>query len=138
MGSCPLNIAMIFLMRESNHPTILERKTKRLNKELGRHDLHSQLEMRLPPRQVLARSIVRPAKFLFRSPIAFLISLYVSIVYGTLYLLFTTIPDVFQNTYGFEIQYTGLAYLGLGLGMFLALGVVIKFNDRTVLHMRSK
>jgi hypothetical protein len=55
-----------------------------------------------------------------------------------LYLLFTTIPDVFQNTYGFEIQYTGLAYLGLGLGMFLALGVVMKFNDRTVLHMRNK
>jgi hypothetical protein len=138
MGSCPLNIAMIFLMRESNHSTVLERKTKRLNKQLGRQDLRSQLAMRLPPRQVLARSIVRPTKFLFRSPIAFLISLYVSIVYGTLYLLFTTIPDVFQNTYGFEIQYTGLAYLGLGLGMFLALGVVMKFNDRTVLHMRNK
>lgn len=138
MGSGPLNIIMIFFMHESNHPTILERKTKRLKKELGRPNLHSQLEMRLPPRQVLARSIVRPVKFLFRSPIAFLISLYVSILYGTLYLLFTTIPDVFQNTYHFEIQYTGLAYTGLGLGMFLALFLVIKFNDRTVLHLRSK
>jgi len=104
MFSGPLNVVMIFFMRESNHPTILETKTKRLKKELGRDDLHSQLEMRLPPREVLARSIVRPVKvsdvikkgkfrsgsliewsqFLFRSPIAFLISLYVSVVYGTL------------------------------------------------------
>ncbi|KAL5384265.1 hypothetical protein DPSP01_005409 [Paraphaeosphaeria sporulosa] len=138
MGSGPLNIAMIFCMRESNHPTILSRKTIRLRKSLHRPDLRSHLEIHLPPRQLLARSIVRPAKFLFRSPIAFLISLYVSIVYGTLYLLFTTIPDVFQNTYDFEIQYTGLAYLGLGLGMFLALALVVKFNDRTVLRLRNK
>ena len=27
-------------------------------------------------------------------------------------LLFTTIPDVFQDIYGFSIQYTGLAYIG--------------------------
>ncbi|KAJ4297846.1 hypothetical protein N0V90_005742 [Kalmusia sp. IMI 367209] len=138
MGSGPLNVVMFFFMKESNHPTILERKTRRLKKELGREDLHSHLEMRLPPRQVLARSIVRPVKFLSRSPIAFLISLYISIVYGTLYLLITTIPDVFQNTYHFETQYTGLAYLGLGVGMFMALGPVVKFNDRTVMRLRSK
>ncbi|KAF2792782.1 MFS multidrug transporter [Melanomma pulvis-pyrius CBS 109.77] len=130
MGSGPLNIAMFMFMKESNHPTILEKKTKRLKKELGRDDLHSHLEMRLPPREVLARSIVRPIKFLFRSPIAFLISLYVSVVYGTLYLLFTTIPDVFQNTYHFSVQYTGLAYL--------ALGFIMKYNDRNVVRMREK
>ncbi|KAF2708406.1 MFS general substrate transporter [Pleomassaria siparia CBS 279.74] len=138
MGSGPLNIAMFVFMQESNHPTILKRKTRRLKKELGRNDLHSHLEMRLPPREVLARSIARPVKFLFRSPIAFLISLYVSVVYGTLYLLFTTIPNVFQNTYHFSVQYTGLAYLGLGLGMFIALGLIMKFNDRSVIRMRDK
>lgn len=69
MGSGPLNIAMFMFMKESNHPTILERKTKRLKKELGRDDLHSHLEMRLPPREVLARSIVRPIKVLhYRLP----------------------------------------------------------------------
>jgi hypothetical protein len=62
MFSGPLNVAMILFMRESNHPTILERKTRRLKKELSRPDLRSQLEMQLPPREVLARSIVRPIK----------------------------------------------------------------------------
>jgi MFS family permease len=65
MGSGPLNIAMFVFMQESNHPTILERKTKRMKKELGRDDLHSHLEMRLPPQDVLARSIVRPVKVYF-------------------------------------------------------------------------
>jgi hypothetical protein len=62
VASGPVNILMLFLMQESNHPTILENKTRRLRKELGREDLHSHLEMRMPPRQVLARSLVRPAK----------------------------------------------------------------------------
>lgn len=62
MGSGPCNILMVFLMKESNHPTVLAKKTNRLKKELGRDDLHSQLETRLPPREVLARSIVRPVK----------------------------------------------------------------------------
>lgn len=69
MGSGPTNILMMFFMRESNHPTILANKTKRLKKELGRDDLHSQLEMRLPPREVLARSIVRPVKVSNISPL---------------------------------------------------------------------
>ena len=62
MANVPLNILMFIFMRESNHPTILEKKTQRLRIELGRDDLHSQLEMRMPPRQVLTRSLIRPIK----------------------------------------------------------------------------
>jgi hypothetical protein len=62
MVTVPTNVLMFFFMRESNHPTILEKKTRRLRKELGREDLRSQLEIKLPPRQVLTRSLVRPVK----------------------------------------------------------------------------
>lgn len=62
MATGPLNILMFFFMQESNHPTILEKKAARLRKELKRDDLRSQLEMKLPPRQVLSRSLVRPIK----------------------------------------------------------------------------
>jgi hypothetical protein len=37
---------------------------------------------------------------------------YISMVYGILYLWFTTIPTVFQDTYGWKASMTGLAYLG--------------------------
>lgn len=62
MATIPINILMFIFMKESNHPTILEKKTRHLRKELGRNDLRSQLEMKLPPRQVLTRSLVRPMK----------------------------------------------------------------------------
>lgn len=62
MVTVPVNVLMFWYLRESNHPTILERKTRRLRKDLGRDDLHSQLEMKLPPREVLVRSLMRPMK----------------------------------------------------------------------------
>ncbi|OAK98192.1 MFS general substrate transporter [Phaeosphaeriaceae sp. SRC1lsM3a] len=138
MVTVPVNVLMFWYLRESNHPTILERKTRRLRKDLGRDDLHSQLEMKLPPREVLVRSLMRPMKFLFKSPIILIVALYVSTVYGILYLMLATIPSVFQDIYHFEVQYTGLAYLGLGFGQFTALGFMVKYNDKKVIKLRDE
>ena len=44
--------------------------------------------------------------------------MFMAIVYGYLYLLFTTITEVFEGQYGFSPGIVGLTYLGLGLGMF--------------------
>jgi multidrug resistance protein len=62
MVSGPFNLLMFFFMKESNHSTILQRKTDRLRKELGREDLHSQLEIRMSSGELLVKSIVRPLK----------------------------------------------------------------------------
>lgn len=43
------------------------------------------------------------------------------ILYGYLYLLFTTFTLVFQGTYGFSESIVGLTYLGIGIGMFIGL-----------------
>jgi hypothetical protein len=42
-------------------------------------------------------------------------------IYGILYLLFTTISSVFIGKYGFSQGSSGLAFLGLGVGMMLGL-----------------
>jgi len=47
-----------------------------------------------------------------------------SVVYGLLYLLFTTITGVFISSYGWSPEICGLAYTGVGLGFFLSLAVV--------------
>jgi len=44
---------------------------------------------------------------LSRSPIVFLIAIYIAVVYGCLYLLLTTITEVFQKTYHWSIQISG-------------------------------
>ena len=99
-GAITLN-AFVF-MSESYHPIILARKTKRLIKETGNTNLRSRLASDKTPRETFAISIVRPCKMLLFSPIVLLLSVYTAVVYGYLYLLFTTISGVFMEQYGFS------------------------------------
>ena len=74
-------LATLILLRESYAPVLLERKAKRLGKETGKH-LRSKLATPGNPREYMIQSMVRPFRLLFRSPIVFIISLYMSLVYG--------------------------------------------------------
>lgn len=65
----------------------------------------------------------------------FLLSLYMAMVYGLLYLLFTTVTGVFISTYHWQPDICGLAYIGLGIGFFLGIAVVAKISDATVVKM---
>ncbi|EJF56590.1 MFS general substrate transporter [Dichomitus squalens LYAD-421 SS1] len=42
------------------------------------------------------------------------------LMYGIYYLMFAIFPDVFTGIYGFSVGVGGLAYIGLGVGFFLA------------------
>lgn len=52
-------------------------------------------------------------RLLSRLPIVFLIAMYIAIVYSCLYLLFMTVTEVFQKTYKWRIEISGLSYVGL-------------------------
>jgi MFS family permease len=61
-----------------------------------------------------------------------------AVVYGLLYLFFTTIPSVFRNQYGFSTGLSGLAYLGIGLGFISGLVLCGLTNDRVVLKLTRR
>lgn len=107
--------------RETYHPILLARKTKRLQKETGNLNLRSKLDNGLPPREIFIRSIVRPMKMLIFSPIVLLMAIYVSISYGIMYLFFTTMTFVFEGTYHFSSGSVGLSYLGIGVGLMVGM-----------------
>jgi len=65
----------------------------------------------------LTQALVRPITLLLRSPILLVISLYVALVFGLLYILFTTFSPVFVGKYGFTTSTSGLVYLGLGIAL---------------------
>lgn len=85
----------LFTIHETYAPVLLARKAKKLRKETGNTELRSKLESGLPPREVFVRAIARPTKLLFLSPICCLMSVYMAVVYGILYLLFTTFTFVY-------------------------------------------
>jgi hypothetical protein len=84
MASGVVTTLITFLMFESYAPAILEKKTIRLRKELGREDLRSKLTLQITKSQLIKRSLIRPLKLLTRSPVVLLFSLYVATIYGML------------------------------------------------------
>ena len=122
--------------QETNPRVLMERKVKRLQVELNRPDLRSCYENPGTAKQSATRTLldglVRPTKMLFLSPLVFLVSLYIAFTYGTLYLLFTTIPVVFQQTYGWSVGITGLVYICLGVGNLCGWAVITYTSDRGV------
>ncbi|KAF2854547.1 MFS general substrate transporter [Plenodomus tracheiphilus IPT5] len=118
-GIC--GILVLVVCRETYHPILLERKAALLRKETGNPSLRSKLAKDLPPKQIFTQAIVRPMKMLFMSPIVGLMSLYVAVNYGILYLFFTTVTFVFEGHYHFSSGAVGLAYIGVGVGMMIGM-----------------
>jgi multidrug resistance protein len=131
-------LLLLLVGRETYHPTILARKTARLRKETGNTNLRSKLDSGLPPKDVFIRSIVRPMRMLIFSPIVFLMSLYVAINYGILYLFFTTITFVFEDNYHFSSGAVGLSYLGIGVGLIAGMAFLGTTSDKIIKKEQAK
>ena len=117
-GVCELGFLAFF--RETYEPIILRRKARRLREETGNTELRCKYDTVEKPqsvRRILLDSCDRPLRMLVSTPIVALLATYISVVYGFLYILLTTITEVFESTYGFTQGEAGLAYLGLSLGM---------------------
>ncbi|EXJ69737.1 uncharacterized protein A1O5_06808 [Cladophialophora psammophila CBS 110553] len=70
--------------------------------------------------QELPVAFTRPWILLFREPIVLLASLYISIVYGTLYMFFAGFPIVFHVARGWSQGTAGLPFVGVAIGVCLA------------------
>ena len=128
----------IIFMRETYEPVLLQRLTNKLCKETGNDKLRSKLDLGITKKEVFKRAIVRPTKMLLFSPIVLALSVYMAVVYGYLYLLFTTLTPVYQETYGFGQGTVGLVFLGIGIGSLLGLVIFGILSDRLLKYLTTK
>jgi uncharacterized membrane protein YczE len=128
---------MIIFLRETYSGALLNSKAKRLRIETGNPKLRSAEDAGLEPAELFKVSIFRPIKLLLFSPIVLSLSVYIAFVYSILYLLFTTITSVFTDTYHFSEGLAGLAYLGIGIGMFLGVFIVGAFSDKLLKRLTA-
>lgn len=124
-------------MRETHPEILLERKAARLRRKTNNPHLRSQLDRGLTKGQILSAALIRATKLLILSPIVLLMSIYVALVFGLLYLLFATFSMVFKPQYHFGTGTSGLAYLGMGVGELVGLFVFGILSDR-ILKARMK
>jgi hypothetical protein len=64
--------------------------------------------------------MVRPVQLLFTELIVFLISIYMSVLYGLLYMFFIAYPIVYQKGKGYSASTTGLMFIPVAVGVLLS------------------
>lgn len=120
------------LIPETYAPVLLRTRATKLSKLTGKIYL-SKLDMGKERITVLRRlriSLSRPWTLLFREPIVFLMSIYMAIVYGTLYMMFPAFPIVFELNKGWSAGMSGLAFLGILVGMVFAIAYALIDSKR--------
>ncbi|OHE93784.1 major facilitator superfamily transporter [Colletotrichum orchidophilum] len=123
---------------ETYAPVLLRRRADKLAKITGKSYI-SKYEAHAPRKTVVQQfkvALSRPWILLFKEPIVFLTSIYMAIVYGTLYMLFAAFPIVFQRGRGWSPGVGGLAFLGVAVGMIAAV-VYTGFDSRRYLKVSA-
>lgn len=117
---------------ESYAPVLLQRRAAKRRFETKNWALHSLLdENRVQMSDIVTRYLSRPIMMLVLEPILLLISIYLAIVYGILYLFFFAYPISFQGLRGWKHQgVAALPFLGLFVGVLLGC-LLIVYMTRT-------
>ncbi|KAM0415974.1 hypothetical protein ACHAPT_013073 [Fusarium lateritium] len=126
-------IAGMVLLPETYGPVLLRTRVKKLSEKTGRVYI-SRLDAEQGPKtfsQVFKTSLSRPWLLLFQEPIVFLLSIYMAIIFGTLYLLIGAFPIVYQEQRGWSPGIGGLAFLGIAsVGLLSGVAYSIWENKR--------
>ncbi|KAI0832553.1 multidrug resistance protein 4 [Trametes gibbosa] len=139
-GLCAIAAALgIPFLRETYHPVIRLRRARKAADPEKVAQAHPHLIAEHGNKwHRLYVDMTRPFVLLTRSIICFLLSAYMALMYGIYYLMFAVFPDVFTGIYGFSIGIGGLAYIGLGVGFFLATLFGAYFADQVYAHLVKK
>lgn len=133
-----IGILGVIFVPETYGPVLLARRASHLSKTDGRVYI-SVLEKnqgRKEPSEVFKRALIRPWVLLFWEPIVLVASLYMAIIYGTIYMFMGAMPIVYSEGRGWSEGIGGLAFMGIAVGIILGVVYAIYDNGRyTKLHL---
>ncbi|RMZ79745.1 hypothetical protein DV738_g3275, partial [Chaetothyriales sp. CBS 135597] len=124
---------------ETYGPTILAQRAKVMSKKTGQKyiSIMEKRQGKLTAKAAFSKALSRPWVLLFIEPIVLILSIYSAIIYGTLYMLFTAFPIVFQQYRGWSQGIGGLAFCGVAVGILFAVVYNILDNKRYVRIQQS-
>ena len=127
MGLVAFILDFLFL-QETYPPVILVAKAADLRRRTKNWGIHAkQEEIEVDLKELIQKNFTRPLRLLFTEPIILMISIYMSFIYGILYLFLTAYPLVFVGVHGFSLGESGLTFFGMICGQVLAgIGVFIQ------------
>ncbi|KAG6034227.1 hypothetical protein E4U41_006648 [Claviceps citrina] len=127
------------LVPETYAPVILRQRAVKLSQLSGKVYVSKmdQDRGRVSLAESFKSALSRPWILLFTEPIVFLLSIYMAIIYGTLYMFFGAFPIVYQQHRGWNQGVGGLAFLGMLVGMLAAIVYVIPSNKRYIAEQKK-
>ncbi|KAL4977330.1 putative MFS transporter [Aspergillus desertorum] len=123
--------------RETYAPVLLQRRCKKLKKSTRNPALYTEHDSTSLP-QLLRVSLTRPFKLLFTQPVVQVWSLYCAFLWGILYLLIATFPDVWTVIYGERISIGSINYISLFIGMGVASQLGTRLADKIYRRLCAK
>ncbi|KAL3480523.1 major facilitator superfamily domain-containing protein [Aspergillus californicus] len=127
VGFFALGLLIVFA-QETYAPIILVKKAAIIRRQTRNWGVHArQEELEIEFRELLTKNFARPFRILFTEPIAFLMTLYMSFLYGLCYALLQAYPLVFKGVHEMSLGVSGLPFIGLILGEVLGAGFVLSF-----------
>jgi hypothetical protein len=140
-GVCTIFIGIIGILGvifipETYGPVLLQQRASRLYKEDGKVHI-SVLEKsqgKKKPSEVFQRALFRPWIFLFLEPIVLIASVYMAIIYGTVYMFMGAMPIVYNEDRGWSEGIGGLSFLGIAVG--IVFGLIYAIWDNNTRYMK--
>lgn len=119
-------LPFVFMLPETYKPAIMRRRAKARGITL--------IKPKATPMQILkvlmVITITRPLQMLIMEPIVIVLSIYSSLVFAILFGFFEAYPIIFRGIYHMGGGVSGLAFLGIGVGLLIATVIYI-YIDRT-------
>lgn len=114
-----LGLAAVFV-RETSSRKILRLKARRLRFATQNWALHAESEETpVALHDIVQRYLTKPVRIIVREPILLVLTAYLTLVYGILYLSFQAFPRAYQQR-GWSVPASELPFLAVALGILLS------------------
>ncbi|KKY39433.1 putative mfs multidrug transporter [Diaporthe ampelina] len=111
-----LCFAALFTVRETSSRRILQLKARRMRLETGDWALHAKSEETpVDLGDIVRRYLTKPVRIIVQEPILVILTAYLTLVYGILYLSFQAFPAAYQQR-GWSVPMSDLPFLAVLLG----------------------
>ncbi|KAF9569882.1 polyamine transporter 1 [Agrocybe pediades] len=130
MFAAACELLIILTIPETYAPILLVRKARAKRDATGDHRYYATLERQEKSlRKRIEHVLARPFAILFQEPMLIAMTLYMSFVYGCLYLLFTAYPIVFRQGHNFNAGISGLMFLPIPIGGAVAVALYVYYYN---------
>ena len=119
------------IVPETNAARILQTRAKKRKYATRNWALHAKAdEKEIDLKSIVQRYLFMPFKMLVLEPILLLLTIYMSLVFGILYLFFESYPISFQNGRGWNAGVGELPFISISIGVVIG-SVIITIITKT-------